>query len=267
MISVIVSTIGAPFAAEHLCTIPRDLGEVIVVIDMVGRAAAPQLERTYPLAQFYRDVDKAVPGASIVQYAPAPGKWAVQNGCYNVGVRAAQYPWFLCTHDDVKWNTAYPYAERMRAVLHWLMHQRVYAPLDVAGFVLPEWETVNRVMVPEDAPPHPAWCQVVSPVSHILHRHVWDTLGGFDEVFGVWYDGQLEAETPRHNWKYLYLPVAPLRHQANMTYRVNNWGNRWKANPIWNHYARNYERKYGTPPGPRKLSGWYGTVEGLPWVP
>ncbi len=265
MITTVVSTIGAPFAVEHIKTIPQDLGEIIVVVDMIGRSVAKDLEKKYPLQQFADELVAAVPGVVIKQYQPEPKLWAVQNGCYNLGIRDAVYPWVLCTHDDVKWVPGYPYAERLRGALHWLMHQRVYAPLNVAGFVLPEWELENKVLVPQDAPDHPAWCQVVSPVSHILHRTVWEQLGGFDEEYGVWYDGQLEAETEARGWEYVYLPVAPLTHQSNATYRVNNWGARWKANPKWGEYARNYKRKYGRPPGPRKLSVWKGPVQGMPW--
>lgn len=255
MISTVVSTIGAPFAVQHLQTFPF-LGELIVVIDKVGRAAS-KLDEAYPLEQFREDVLRVQPLTRFVTYDPPPGKWAVQNGCYNWGIAAAKYDWVLCTHDDVSWPSAstFSYWHVTQRAIHWIENEHwPREPRTTVGFILPEFEVTNKVQVPTFSSPHPVLCQAVSPVSQVIHRTAWQAMGRFDEEYGVWYDGQLEKESELRGWWYVYLPTPSLLHQSNATYRVNNWGNRWKANPIWNNYAANFKRKYGVPPGPRKLS-------------
>jgi hypothetical protein len=263
VISLIVSTIGAPFLLDALRSQP-DLGETIVVLDRLGRTCS-NLDAEYPIAQLEADLAALPNLPRLVFYDVAPDKWAVQNGCYNVGASVATNDWLLFTHDDVVW----PLAE-FRAPLHralsWIeagLH--VHGERWLAGLLLPEWEVANQVRVPSFAPDRPVLCQAVSPVSQVIHVDVWRAIGGFDEEFGVWYDGQLEHESRLKDYWYIYLPTPLLQHQSNATYRINNWGKDWVLNRKWATYEKNFEVKYGIPPYPRKLSEWDPTELTLSW--
>lgn len=256
MISTVVSTIGAPFLLDCLRTLP-DLGETIVVVDRAGRSLS-SLDVEYPLEKLEADVARLSNPPQLAIYDPKPGAWAVQNGCYNFGARLALHPFLLFTHDDVEWP-AYDFRHALRRTTQWIDHwcrRRFWAPEggDIVGAILPEWEVANEVRVPAFDLGREVVCQAVSPVSQVLSRAAFDAMGGFDEDYGVWYDGQLEHETRIRNWWYVCLPTPTLRHQSNRTYRLNNWGNSWSPNPKWGRYQENFERKYGTPPAGRKLS-------------
>lgn len=254
-VTAVMSTIGAPFALDALASLPP-FDEVLVVVDMVGRSCSA-LDREFPLDEFVR----AAHGirhltVGFLQYAPAPGAWAVHNGSYNVGTRAAKNDWLVYTHDDTSWP-AHDFVGVLGRALSWAEARgRLADGRPIVGAILPIWEVEAGCLVPEFSLDRPALCQCVSPVSQVLHRSAWAAIGGFDEEFGVWYDGQLEQEARLRDWRFVYLPTPPVRHQSNRTYKINNWGNAWAPNPKWANYQQNFERKFGIPPYPRKLAEW-----------
>lgn len=249
MITAIVSTIGCEFALEALDSLPR-LDEALVVVDMVGRASS-ELEGRYPLARFEADV--AARGARLVRYEAAPGTWAVHNGSYNAGIREARNDWVVITHDDAVWP-AFDFGGALRKTISWIDAKRTTPEgSPIVGVILREWEAQHEVMVPSFELDRPALCQCVAPVSQVIKKEWVAAIGGFDEEYGVWYDGQLEHESLLRGWWYVYLPTPPLVHQSNRTYRENNWGNSWAANPKWGRHPENFQRKYGVPPADRHL--------------
>jgi hypothetical protein len=249
VISVIISTIGCPFLLDSLDSMKHPFGQVLVVLDKVGRACST-LDEVYPLPVLEEELAKR--GVDLVYYDAAPGTWAVQNGCYNVGARHAIYDWLLFTHDDVTWHP-FDYEGALRPALEKIASEGILGRL-VPGVIIPEYEVANQVLVPTFPVGTTALTQAVSPVSQVLSRAAYEAIGGFDEEFGIWYDGQLEHETILRDWWWLHLPLPPLTHESNKTYRVNNWGKAWEPNPKWGHHTRNFEAKYGVAPATRKLS-------------
>jgi hypothetical protein len=246
MISAVMSTIGGRFVLDALDSMPM-FSECLVVVDMVGRAAS-DLETTYPLGDLERDV--VARGAQVVRYEPAPAQWAVHNGSYNLGARLAKHPWILFAHDDVTWpNKHHVVLEATIPRVAELSH--TYGRR-IVGIEFPCWEQ-NAVMVPEFPTGTLALTQGMQPAAFLLEKAALEEIGGFDEA-GVWYDGQLEHEMILRNWWWLHLPLPPVHHQSNRTYQINNWGGGWKANPVWASHPENFQRKYGVPPAPRRLS-------------
>jgi hypothetical protein len=243
MITVVVSTIGAPFLLDSLQSLRYWPPDLVVVIDVVGRACS-DLDETFPLDVLLAELDERFPKAHVV-WTDGSAPWAVMNGCYNLGVMHARHPWIMCTHDDVSFAD-YDYWGQLAPVLGEI--ERLDFRVDdykVIGAVLPEWEVVNRVRVPTVPEGHWGLTQLTTPVSHVIHRGALDVFGWFDTEFGVWYDAQLEAEIVRHNWWSVHLPTPPLRHLSNRTYRTNNWANRFAPDPKWADHPANFVRKYG----------------------
>lgn len=231
--------------------------QVIVVLDRVGRSCST-LDAEYPIEQLVADFGTL---AQLHFYDAPSGRWAVQNGCYNEGARIATADWLLFTHDDVIWpdhNYVSAIDEHLEAIIRFggRSEERV------VGLILPEWEVANQVAVPAFETTAPILTQVVSPVSQVLARSAFEEMGGFDETYGIWYDGQLEHETLLREWWYVSVPVPRLQHTSNRTYQVNNWGNAWAPNPKWGRHAENFARKYGVPPTSRRLDG---KTLPLPW--
>lgn len=255
MISCIVSTIGCSFLLDSLDSMRQPFSEIIVVLDKVGRSCAdPAVLPSLSLLE----ESLARRHVKLVYYDAVPGTWAVQNGCYNVGARHAKYDWILFTHDDVTWQDFdYELYLASSAHLHelgsYMWRGTTWRGKRVPGIILPEYEAANQVLVPTFPEGTRALTQAVSPVSQIIHRQAYEAIGGFDEEYGIWYDGQLEHETVLRDWWWLHVPTPVLRHESNRTYRTNNWGNRWTPNPKWGHHAENFERKYGVKPTMRKL--------------
>lgn len=250
--SVVVSSIGAPFAITNLDSMCR-WDEVIVVIDMQGRSASA-LEQTYPLTAFEDDVRAR--GAVPVRYESEPRAWAVMNGCFNVGARAVRNDWVLFTHDDVTWMP-YDYAKAVGHTVDWILARSCIAPTgqEIVGLDLPVWEVQHEVLVPTFPPDSPALLtQCVAPVGQVLRRAKLEEMGHFDEHFGVWYDGHLQREVHVRNWWFVHIPTPPALHQSNSSYKLNKWGNSWSANPKWGMYTENYQTMYGLPPAARVLS-------------
>lgn len=244
MYSVVISTIGAKFLFDTLRSLePFPPDEVIVVLDRVGRSCS-SLDSAYPLHHLERDLRHYRIPVTLKLYEPEE-QWAVMNGCYNVGWRAAKNPYVLFTHDDVLFP-AYDFPATLTKVLTALeTHNGVINGREVKGVVLPEWEIPAQAVVPTGTGKDWKLCQCVSPVSQIVSVAAMEALGGFDEADGVWYDGQLQAETFLRNWWFIHLPTPLLEHVSNRTYRLNDWGQRWAPNPIWGNYQQNFENRYG----------------------
>ena len=241
MYSLVISTIGCPFLLDSLATISHMPDDVIVVVDMIGRKSST-LDKEYPLDSLGRDLHARFPNVRLMFNQPT-GPWGVMNQCYNIGWRAAKNPFVLFTHDDIEWP-AFDFPSALRPVLEALHADRTVDGRRVMGLVLPEYEILNAVNVPDY--PEGTWglAQCVSPVSQVVSVEALAEMGGFDEVDGVWYDGQLQAETHIRNWWFVLLPTPRIRHMSNRTYRANNWGNHWKGTP-WGDYTKNYEKRYG----------------------
>ncbi len=243
MISLIISSIGAPFLLDSLQSLRLPPSEVVVVIDSVGRAAS-DLHVTFPLEILKAELAERFPWVTLHQTHPMT-PWGVMNQCYNEGLAMTTNPFVMCTHDDITYMD-YDYFGEVSPILHELERRSSYVDgRKVIGVVLPEWEVLNQVPWPEY--PNGMWAltQASTPVSHIVHRWAIQEFGGFDEEFGVWYDAQLEAEIARRNWWSIILPTPRIRHLSNRTYRVNDWGNRFAANPKWANHPDNFIRKYG----------------------
>jgi hypothetical protein len=135
-------------------------------------------------------------------------------------------------------------------ILRQLEQLEWYYDKPLAGVVLPTWEVAANVPWPP-ATNLMGLTQVVGPVSTIVRREFLDSIGGFDELHGIWYDGQLQEElAQRAQWLFV-APTLHLVHESNRTYRRNDWGNRWAANPKWGHYQENFKRRYGKEPPDR----------------
>lgn len=244
MYSLVISTIGAPFLLDSLATLTYPPDDVIVVLDVIGRKAS-NLDKEYPLERLSADLRERFPNVLMIYNDPA-GPWGVMNQCYNIGWRHARHPFVWFTHDDIEWP-AYDFPTALRPVLEAIWADGTVQGRRCVGLVLPEREVINKVNVPDY--PIGTWglAQCVSPVSQVISVEALQEMGGFDEVEGVWYDGQLQAETHIRDWWYVLLPTPLLRHESNRTYKVNNWGNHWRANPVWGNYSANYEKRYGEP--------------------
>lgn len=244
MYSLVISTIGCPFLLDSLASLTYPPDDVLVVVDMIGRQAST-LERDYPLDHLGRDLNKHHPGVRLLFNQPE-GPWAVMNGCYNLGARAARNPFVWFTHDDIEYPD-FDFPRVLKPVLSRLAAEPLVKGRRVVGLVLQEHEVLNGVNWPDY--PVGTWGlgQCVSPVSQIVSVAALEEMGGFDEKDGIWYDGHLEMETRLRDWWYLLLPTPLIRHTSNRTYQANNWGDRWAANPIWGHYEKNFVRRYGVP--------------------
>jgi len=243
MYSLVISTIGCPFLLDSLASLSHPPDDIIVVVDVIGRRAST-LESEYPLARLRQELAERWPALRVLLYDPPPQTWAVHNGCYNVGWKAARRPYVWFTHDDVTYP-AFNYPRALNPVLRAIAAAGgVIDGRTVAGVVVPEYETVNGVTVPDYPDGSRGLTQCISPVSQIVSVAAMRKLGGFDEA-GIWYDGHLQAETFVRDWWYLLLPTPKVRHESNRTYRVNNWGNHWGANPVWGTYQDNFHRRYG----------------------
>jgi hypothetical protein len=244
VLTIVISTIGAPFLLDSLATLRSQPDELFVVVDMEGRRRSP-LGAVEP---FEQQVLAAFPRVRMMRNESKP--WAVMNGCYNLGWQMARNPFVLFTHDDMEYAD-YDYVNWLTPLL-----RKLYAAGEriegrrVVGFVLPEYEVVNNVLVPTYPIGATLFSQCVSPVSTIVSTRAMAELGGFD-TDGVWYDGHLEAELHLRNWWLLHVPTPPMQHTSNRTYRMNNWGNNWAESP-WGNYAQNFLRKY--PNGPATLA-------------
>lgn len=243
MYSLVISTIGCPFLLDSLSSLVYPPDDIIVVVDMVGRRAAPRLETEWPLANLETDIGDAWPDVRIMYNEPS-GPWAVMNQCYNIGWKAAFNPFVWFTHDDIEYPD-FDFPTALRPTLS-RMHHGESAGRRVVGLVLPEYEVTHRVTVPNHPRGSVGLTQFVSPVSQVVSVQAMREMGGFDETDGIWYDGQLEAESGLRDWWYLLMDTPAIRHTSNRTYVVNNWGDRWKANPIWGNYAANFAKRYGS---------------------
>lgn len=243
MYSLVISTIGCPFLLDSLASLQYPPDDVIVVLDVIGRRAST-LDRDYPLERLSTDLAERFPKVLLIYNDPGPKPWGVMNQCYNIGWRHARHPFVWFTHDDIEWP-AFDFPTALNPVLRQLTKTPAVNGKRVVGLVLPEHEVLNRVNVPDY--PEGTWglAQCVSPVSQVIAVEALKEMGGFDEVHGVWYDGQLQAETHIRDWWFVLLPTPLLRHTSNRTYRANDWGNHWSANPIWGNYQQNYEKRYG----------------------
>jgi hypothetical protein len=242
--SLVISTIGCPFLFDSLATLRYPPDDIIVVLDLVGRKSST-LDQDYPLPQLERDLRERYPAVRLLYNNPS-GPWAVMNQCYNIGWRNARHPYVWFTHDDIEYPD-YDFPSALRPVLEAIEADRDILGKRIVGLVLPEHEILNEVNVPDY--PVGTWgiAQCISPVSQVVSVEAMREMGGFDEVDGVWYDGQLQAETHIRDWWYVLLPTPLIRHMSNRTYRVNNWGAHWKANPVWGNYTKNFEKRYGEP--------------------
>lgn len=242
MYSLVISTIGCPFLLDSLATLKYPPDDVIVVLDTIGRRSST-LDADYPIARLASDLAEKYPNVRLLFNEPS-GPWAVMNQCYNIGWKAARHPFVWFTHDDIEWPD-FDFPTALRPVLEQVQAEPQVLGKRCVGLVLPEHEVLNQVNVPDYPEGTWALAQCVSPVSQVVSVAALQEMGGFDEVHGVWYDGMLQAETHIRDWWYVLLPTPLLRHTSNRTYRANNWGNHWKANPIWGSYTKNYERRYG----------------------
>jgi hypothetical protein len=240
--SLVISTIGCPFLLDSLATLTHPPDEVIAVLDVQGRAAST-LDREYPLERLQDDLRERFPAVTLSLSYPG-SSWGVMNQCYNQGAALASNPFVLFTHDDVEWP-AYDFPKALAPVLLAIQQEPTVLGRRCVGLVLPEYEVLNQVAVPDYPPETWGLAQCVSPVSQVLSVEALREMGGFDEVGGVWYDGQLQAESHIRDWWYVLLPTPYLLHTSNRTYRANNWGDRWKANPVWGNYTQNFEKRYG----------------------
>jgi len=254
MYSLIISTIGSPFINDTLRTMEKfPPKEVIVVVDVLGRSVS-NLESVYPLAKMEADLAASPVKPRVVYYHPTPSAWAVMNGCYNLGAKHATRDYYLFTHDDVLFNPDFDYPSAISKVLRNVEADgRQVMGKNIKGICIPEYEILNQVVVPmygsgpgSRSGSGKDWClcQVYSPVSHIIHKSVLEELGGFDEDFGIWYDGQMQIESFQRDWWYIHLPTPLLTHESVKTYRINNWGNNWSVNPKWGEFPTNFARKY-----------------------
>lgn len=242
MITLVMSTIGCPFLLDALASIRQPPDETLIVLDMIGRQSS-DLGETFPLPALELALEQ-FPWARLVPYYPQPHEWAVQNGCYNVGWRAARNPWVCITHDDVTWND-FDYFGTVAPMLEALRRDDQVNGRRCTGIVLPEYEVANDTLWPKFAPGVPVLTQCVSPVSQIISTSALEEMGGFDEVEGVWYDAHLQAEFQLRDWWAVHLPTPLLKHQSNRTYRANNWGGGgFAANPKWNQFDVNFQRMY-----------------------
>lgn len=252
MFTIIIATIGSPFLNEALKTMENfPPAELIIVLDVLGRETS-NLDTIYPLAQLEADLAKSPCKPKLLYYKPEPSQWGVMNGCYNFGAKEAKYDYIMFTHDDILFDNSYDYHTAIGKVLKNIeADNRVILGKDIRGICIPEYEILNKVIVPmngNESGSGKDWClcQVYSPVSHILHKSCLADIGGFDEEFGIWYDGQMQIESFQRNWWYIHLPTPLLQHESVKTYRMNNWGERWKNNPKWLYYPDNFRRKYNT---------------------
>ncbi len=245
MITLIVSTIGAPFLIDSLRSLRWHPSQTVIVLDTVGRSASA-LDEVYPLDALKAALDRYYPCGQLVETDPAH-PWSMMNHCYNVGVSLATNPYVMCTHDDMEY-TDYPYFYAVQPLLEKV--QAAGGVVDgrrVVGAVFPEWEVLNQALVPNYPEGTFGLVQSVSPVSQVVERQAILDFGGFDEEFGVWYDAQLQAETHLRDWWVFHVPAPPMRHTSNRTYRLNNWGNGFEFNPKWGSHPDNFVRKYGVP--------------------
>lgn len=243
MISLIISTIGAPFLLDSLQSLRCPPAETLIILDSVGRASS-DLNVTFPLEILKYELAERFPWAQLHATHPLD-PWGVMNQCYNVGCHLSTQPFVMCTHDDITYAD-FDYFGEITPVLREL--ERREFDVDgrrTLGVVLPEWEVLNQVLVPKV--PEGTWCltQATTPVSHVILKEALAQFGGFDEHFGVWYDAQLEAEINRRNWWSVLLPTPKIRHTSNRTYRTNNWGDSFSANPKWADHPNNFIKKYG----------------------
>lgn len=229
MYTLIISTIGAPFILDAIKTLEKfPPSEVIVVLDKTGRSTT-DLDQTYPIDQLESDLAKSPVNPKLVIHNPTPEKWAVMNGCYNVGWKLAKNSYVCFTHDDAFWAD-YDFPKQLNRIIQNIeTNNCMIQGKRVMGIVLPSWEILNKVIVPMhglESGTGKDWClcQVYSPIFHILNKKILEELGGFDEDYGIWYDGQMQIESFQRDWWYIHLPTPICSHESIKTYKVNSWG-------------------------------------------
>jgi hypothetical protein len=238
--TMVISTIGCPFIHDCLATLKYPPDQVLVVIDVTGRTCA---DLPQPLPEFEAELKAKFPFVTTLRAEPSDN-WAVMNGCYNLGILGSRNEYIMFTHDDLSYPD-FDYFGAISPILDELeAADRKIDGKEVVGVLFPDWEVTHQVHFPA-FPDKLALCQSFSPVTHVISRRAMLAMGGFDEVEGIWYDQQAEEEIRRRNWWSIHLPTPPIHHVSNRTYKVNNWGNRWAANPKWGNTPENFKRVYG----------------------